>query len=78
MIVEEEQKGKDRAGYGQALLKNLAERLTIDFGKGFIGRNLRYSMQFYLWFPILNALRRWARGNKSKVWEGWADSGRTE
>jgi predicted nuclease of restriction endonuclease-like (RecB) superfamily len=57
MIVEEEQKGKERAGYGQALLKNLAERLTIDFGKGFIERNLRYFRQFYLWFPIRNALR---------------------
>ena len=66
MIVEEEQHGKNRAGYGQALLKNLAERLTIDFGKGFIERNLRYFRQFYLWFPIRNALRsESSKGQKS-------------
>jgi len=34
-IVEEEQRGKRRAGYGAQLLKNLSERLTADFGSGF-------------------------------------------
>jgi hypothetical protein len=30
VIVEDEQKGKERAGYGEYLLKDLSERLTID------------------------------------------------
>jgi hypothetical protein len=33
-IVEEEQKGKKRAGYGEELLKDLSTRLTKDYGKG--------------------------------------------
>ncbi len=57
MIVEEEQKGKDRAGYGQALLTNLSIRLTKEFGNGFTERNLRNFRQFYLWLPIRHALR---------------------
>jgi predicted nuclease of restriction endonuclease-like (RecB) superfamily len=57
MIVEEEQQGKERAEYGQALLSNLALRLTEDFGKGYSERNLRNFRQFYLWFPIRNAVR---------------------
>ena len=35
MIVEDEQKGKDRAEYGKAVLKELSIRLTGRFGKGF-------------------------------------------
>ena len=34
-IVEHEQHGEARADYGKGLLKDLAARLTIDFGKGF-------------------------------------------
>lgn len=56
-IVEEEQNGQDRADYGTSLIKNLAEALTGEFGKGFNERNLRFMRQFYLVFPIRNALR---------------------
>lgn len=53
-----EQQGNDeRAGYGEALLQSLAERLTADFGKGFDVSNLRYMRQFFLAFPIRDALR---------------------
>jgi len=34
-IVEEEQKGKRRAGYGERVLADLAERLLADFGAGY-------------------------------------------
>ncbi len=34
-IVEFEQGGKERAGYGEALLKQLGEDLTNQFGRGF-------------------------------------------
>ena len=55
--IVEEQGGEERAGYGDALLQGLAERLTEDFGRGFDASNLRYMRQFYLAFPIRDALR---------------------
>ena len=39
-IVEEEQRGKKRAGYGEQLLRDLSARLTSEFGKGFSVDNL--------------------------------------
>ena len=56
-IVEEEQKGKRRAGYGEKLIKELAQRLTEEFGKGFEASNLWKMRHFYLTFPILDSLR---------------------
>jgi len=47
-IVEHEQKGKKRAGYGQELLKELSTRLTEEFGRGFSVSNLRFIRQFHL------------------------------
>ncbi|EQB90953.1 DUF1016 domain-containing protein [Elizabethkingia anophelis] len=47
-IVEEEQNGKKRAEYGEALLKNLSVALTKEFDKGFSSSNLRNFRQFYL------------------------------
>ncbi|MEP6805211.1 MAG: DUF1016 N-terminal domain-containing protein [Flavobacterium sp.] len=35
LIIEDEQKGKERANYGKSILKNLANYLTLEFGKGF-------------------------------------------
>ena len=56
MIVEEEQHGKERAGYGKALIQNLSEQLTVDFGKGFNASNLWAFKQFYFAFPILRTV----------------------
>ncbi len=47
-IVEHEQKGEKRAGYGQELLKNLSFRLAEEVGKGFSARNLRSFRAFFL------------------------------
>lgn len=47
-IVEYEQKGKDRAEYGKALLKDLSNRLTKEFGKGFSRANLQNMRNFYI------------------------------
>jgi hypothetical protein len=65
MIVEEEQKGQERAEYGAALIRNLSIRLTKEFGKGFTEGNLWNFRQFFFVFPkqsaengILDALRR--------------------
>ena len=56
-ILEEEQKGRDRAAYGSALLEELATRLTDLYGKSFSSRNLRYMRQFYREFSKWNAVR---------------------
>ncbi len=56
-IVEEEQKGKDRAEYGEYLIKNLSAKLTQAFGKGFTKSNLNYMKQFYQTFEKGHALR---------------------
>lgn len=49
-IVEQEQKGKSKATYGSALLKELSLQLTADFGKGYSETNLKYFRQFYITF----------------------------
>lgn len=56
LIVEEEQKGAERATYGQGLIRALSEQLTEEFGKGFSERNLRSMRSFYLTFPIQQTL----------------------
>ena len=56
-IVEHEQHGEARADYGKGLLKELAARLTTDFGKGFDESNLRYMRLFYRCFPKRDTLR---------------------
>ncbi|WP_223503448.1 YhcG family protein [Pseudomonas sp. GL-RE-29] len=56
-IVEFEQEGARRAGYGKQLLSTLATALTAEFGKGFDASNLRYMRLFYQAFPIRDALR---------------------
>lgn len=50
-IVEEEQKGKGRADYGDFLIKELSKQLTSEFGKGFTIANLKNFRQFYFVFP---------------------------
>lgn len=46
-IVIEEQKGAERAAYGEGLLKKLSKELTADFGNGFSYENLKKMRQFY-------------------------------
>ncbi|AHZ70226.1 hypothetical protein OU5_3147 [Pseudomonas mandelii JR-1] len=56
-IVEFEQEGARRAGYGKQLLSTLAKALTAEFGNGFDETNLRKMRLFYQAFPIRDALR---------------------
>ncbi|MFK7032967.1 PDDEXK nuclease domain-containing protein [Flavobacterium oreochromis] len=58
IIVEEEQNGNARALYGTALLKNVSQQLTLEFGKGFDYTNLTNMRKFYLAFQKLDALRQ--------------------
>lgn len=57
VIFEEEQQGKERAGYGDFLIKSLSEDLQPQFGSGFSVRQLERNRQFYRTFPIASALR---------------------
>ena len=50
-IVEEEQKGKKRAGYGEQLIAELSEKLQKDFGVGYGATNLKLFRQFFLAYP---------------------------
>jgi predicted nuclease of restriction endonuclease-like (RecB) superfamily len=54
-IVEAEQRGKRRAGYGLALLKTLSAQLAGEFGTGFSVSALQYMRGFYLAYPQLLA-----------------------
>ena len=46
-IVEEVQRGKGRAKYGEKLIDDLSARLKARYGKGFSTTNLRYFRTFY-------------------------------
>ena len=56
-IFNEEQQGKDRADYGNYLIKYLSEQLQPEFGSGFSVRQLERYRQFYRAFPIASTLR---------------------
>lgn len=56
-IVEQEQGGRKRAAYGEAVLEELSRRLTAGFGRGFDVTNLRKMRQFFRMFEIRDALR---------------------
>lgn len=57
-IIEAEQDGKNRAGYGKALIDRLSRDLTLRYGKGFNRSNLQYMRKLYLEFPICTTLSR--------------------
>lgn len=51
-IVEAEQKGKRRAGYGDQLMERLSADLTARFGRGFSPDNLENMRRFFLSYPL--------------------------
>jgi predicted nuclease of restriction endonuclease-like (RecB) superfamily len=52
-IVEEEQNGKKRAGYGKNILLELSEQLSALYGRGYSVDNLEAFRQFFLTYPLL-------------------------
>ncbi len=50
-IVQHEQKGSHRAGYGEQLIKELSSDLKHRLGRGFSERNVWQMRQFYLSWP---------------------------
>jgi predicted nuclease of restriction endonuclease-like (RecB) superfamily len=65
-IVEAEQKGKRRAGYGEQLIERLSIDLTQRFGRGFSRQNLWQMRQFYeTWEP--NKILQTVSGTSQKL-----------
>ncbi|MCY6354379.1 PDDEXK nuclease domain-containing protein [Clostridium sp. ZS2-4] len=56
-LIFEAQDGKERAEYGEQLIKNLSKELTKEFGKGFTPTNLKTMRKFYMVFQNSHALR---------------------
>ena len=56
-IVEEEQRGKERAEYGKEIVKNLSKELTEEFGKGFSRRTLWEMRKLYVYFSDYERVR---------------------
>lgn len=52
-IVEDEQRGQQRASYGAKLLTELSARLTQDLGRGYSVDNLEAFRKFYSDYPLL-------------------------
>ncbi|CAB3682972.1 DUF1016 family protein [Pseudomonas aeruginosa] len=51
-IIEAEQRGKRRAGYGEQLMERLSADLTAQFGRGFGVNNLENMRRFFLAYPL--------------------------
>src|SRR6267378_3799180 len=51
-IVEHEQAGQKRAGYGEEVVRNLSADLTRRFGRGFGPAQVAAMRQFHLTFPL--------------------------
>ena len=52
-IVEQEQLGKRRAGYGERLITSLSAQITREFGSGYSVNNLEHFRNFYITYPKL-------------------------
>ena len=63
-IVEAEQKGRRRAGYGEQLMARLSADLTARFGRGFSPDNLENMRRFFAAYP--EAISRHCLGNLVK------------
>ena len=57
-IVEDEQRGRRRAGYRERTLELLAKRLQREFGSGYSETNLKGMRTFFLAYPALIHLPR--------------------
>jgi predicted nuclease of restriction endonuclease-like (RecB) superfamily len=80
-IVEDEQQGQHRAGYGARLLAGLSTQLSEDFGRGYSVDNLEAFRQFYIDYPRLiseTVSRKWGvagllDGNSDTLSRNFAD-----
>jgi len=56
-IFIEEQRGQERAEYGEYLIKNLTKKLESEFGSGFTYTQLTRARKFYRLYPNINDVR---------------------
>ena len=69
-IVEQMQKGKERAEYGSYIIKLASEALTEEFGKGYSESNIRSFRMFYLSFSdfqIQQTLSAESENNENQI-----------
>ncbi|OGJ89215.1 MAG: hypothetical protein A2248_18700 [Candidatus Raymondbacteria bacterium RIFOXYA2_FULL_49_16] len=71
-IVEQEQCGKSRAGYGKEIIKCLAEKLSAEFGRGFAKSNLEYMRRFFLAYRDRARIAQSEIGQSSPALDGKA------
>lgn len=76
-IVEVEQAGEQRAGYGEEVLRRLSIQLKRVYGKGFGVRSLQSIRRFYLTFPDGSALPEIRKALLARSTEG-ASPGRVD
>ena len=75
MIVEDEQGGNRRAGYGEKLLEELSSKLTDRFGRGWSKENLMLMRRFFLEYSnSVNTVYPIASGTKNEAGNDAADS----
>ena len=77
-IVEAEQQGKRRAGYGEQLIARLSSDLTTRFGRGFGVNNLESMRRFFLTYPrsMISQTLSGKLGNKSSPGKSQTVSGK--
>ncbi|MCX7011392.1 MAG: DUF1016 N-terminal domain-containing protein [Candidatus Sumerlaeota bacterium] len=66
-IVEHEQAGRERAGYGEEMLARLSADLTLRFGRGFSADNLESMRRFYLAFPSTTISETVSRKSRPQI-----------
>jgi predicted nuclease of restriction endonuclease-like (RecB) superfamily len=71
-IVEVEQHGEKRAGYGERMVEGLAKRLAGRVGRGFSVPNLRNMRQFYLTYCEGSALPEALGGGANHAEKRWS------
>jgi predicted nuclease of restriction endonuclease-like (RecB) superfamily len=67
LIVEDEQQGSERAKYAEKTLKNLSNKLTKEFGRGYTKRNLELMRQFYITYSKAKSLISQSGKTKSHI-----------
>ena len=63
-VVEEEQRGKERAEYGKEIIKKLSTLLTNEFGRGFSKSNIEQMRKFYLIYSKAQTLSGELKNNE--------------
>ena len=69
IIIEDEQKNKERAEYEKKLLKELSKKLTKEHEKGFSKSNLFNMRKFYLKYQKFHTVSGYLENGK--VWEAF-------